>query len=78
MRKVAGIRFKKPGKISVIYQITEPNQDIFFSRKIEINKLTCYIHSFENIKEGNSPGESKPQEGDSINVNGKKQNIKAD
>ena len=30
----------------------------------------------ENIKEGNSPGESKPQEGDSINVNGKKQNIK--
>ena len=29
----------------------------------------------ENIKEGNSPGESKPQEGDSINVNGKKQNI---
>ena len=43
---------KKPGKISVIYQITEPNQDIFVSRKIEINKLTCYIHSFENIKEG--------------------------
>jgi hypothetical protein len=42
----------KPGIISVKYQITEPSQRIFESNKFEINKLTCYIHSFENIEKG--------------------------
>ena len=43
---------KNPGKISVIYQITEPNQEIFVSQKFEVNYLKCYVQSFENIIEG--------------------------
>ena len=43
---------KKPGIISVIYQVTEPCQKIFESKQFEINKLKCYIHSFDNIING--------------------------
>ena len=43
---------KRPGKISVIYQITEPNQEIFISHKFEVNYLKCYIQSFENAIPG--------------------------
>jgi hypothetical protein len=45
-------KIEKPGTISVIYQITEPNQDIFISRPFLVNILKCYIISFENTIPG--------------------------
>ena len=39
---------KNPGSISVIYQVTEPNQTIFDSKEFKVNELKVYIDSFEN------------------------------
>ena len=41
-----------PGSISIKYQITKPCQEIFYSEKFEVDKLTCYVQSFENFIQG--------------------------
>ena len=43
---------KNPGDISVIYQVTEPNQAIFFSKEFAVNELKVYIIGFENNTNG--------------------------
>ena len=41
-----------PGNISVTYQIAKPCQEIFFSEKFNVDKITCFIQSFENAIQG--------------------------
>ena len=43
---------ERGGTISVIYQIARPCQEIFYSEKFEIDKITCYVQSFENAIQG--------------------------
>ena len=43
---------RNPGIIELKYQITQPCQEIFVSKKFEINTLKCYIYGFENTIEG--------------------------
>ena len=43
---------ERGGTISVIYQIAKPCQEIFYSEKFEIDKITCYVQSFENAIQG--------------------------
>ena len=41
-----------PGYISVQYQITQPCQEIFQPDKFYVDKITCYVQSFENFIQG--------------------------
>ena len=41
-----------PGTIKITYQITKPCQEIFYSEKFEVDKITCFVQSFENAIQG--------------------------
>ena len=38
-----------PGSMSIVYQITKPGQQIFSNEKFNVDKLTCYLESVQNI-----------------------------
>ena len=48
----ANSSINSPGILYVIYQITEPGQEIFNSKKFDVDRLTCYIESIEDYVPG--------------------------